>query len=566
MNNKPLQNTSYETALFYVLLVLHLIPLFTGLYFPTSDGVAHLYNADLMKDMLLGRAIVPLEFLEWNLHPDPNRFSHYVLVALMLFLPDFVAEKVLLASYLIFFPLGLRYLLKSLNHNAAFLAVFGFPMAYSLSFWFGFYNFCFSLVFFFYFVGYWLRIRYQYNVLRLTVLILLTVCLYFTHPVSYLFSIAFLGLWIISESYQNNQAFLSPYRANIKSWTIQHINWSFLFRQAGIMVLVYGLTGALLLIYIFRIGASTYYYPVSWWGQASKLIRLAPLEFLGVDEALVLGLFSSALFTLLIVSILNYQRVNIFRYSTVLSLLVGLGLYYLFGPDGAAGGSALYPRIGLLFYIFIVLFAGLVNWKPKAQRIIFYPVAVLSLVLLGIRTNEYRQIQRVLDEIMTAQPYIPDNAITLPYCFYPVDLSLAHNFPAAYHPLKHYSNYLLLGKTAVSLDNYEARTSYFPLNWQTQKIADPVQLNHLNDVVSVGDKIPLVRFHDDIIGQRVQYVLLAGVHTVADKTPHTALFNELESEFDLVYESKNKIIHVYRRQEGDVPVVMLAEPADTIWQ
>ena len=165
---------TYEQVTYFVLILLHLIPLFTGKFFPTSDGAAHLYNSDLMKEMLIGKAPILTEFLEWNLFPDPNRFSHIFLTFLLFFLPDNVAEKIVLATYLVFFALSFRFFIKSLNHRVIFLSVFSFPLMYNLSFWFGFYNFCFSLIFFFYFAGFWLRKRYRFTVKQIAILVFFT--------------------------------------------------------------------------------------------------------------------------------------------------------------------------------------------------------------------------------------------------------------------------------------------------------------------------------------------------------------------------------------------------------
>ncbi|MGI4875006.1 MAG: hypothetical protein ACRYFX_27945 [Janthinobacterium lividum] len=43
----------WEKTAFWLLLGLHLLPIWSYRYFPTSDGPTHLYNAWLWKTMLL---------------------------------------------------------------------------------------------------------------------------------------------------------------------------------------------------------------------------------------------------------------------------------------------------------------------------------------------------------------------------------------------------------------------------------------------------------------------------------------------------------------------------------
>ncbi|MDJ1467684.1 hypothetical protein QNI19_12555 [Cytophagaceae bacterium DM2B3-1] len=547
---------TYETIAFCVLLLIHLIPLFTGKFFPTSDGAAHLYNAELMKDMLLGTSPIHVEFLEWNIYPDPNRFSHVFLTTLLLVFPDYIAEKILLATYVILFAVSFRYLIRNINYKATFLSVFAFPLVYNLSFWYGFYNFCFSLIFFFLFVGYWLRTQYNYTLKRTIVLIFLTLCMYFSHPVSYVFSILFLGLWIVMDAFRRNKPVdytHTGYWKRVFLLQIPKPDWTFLFRQTGMSVLIYGVTGILLLVYVLRIGASAYYYPSSKLTQVFQLTQLMPLQFLAQDETLLLGILYHVLFCLLIVCVIRYHRMSILHYVVLFGLLAGLALYYIFGPDGAAGGSGMHPRIGLFFYIYVVIFAAFYAWKLSTQRIVYMLVALISIGLMIVRTKELLRLQSVFDEIMTAQEHIPAHAVTLPYCFYPIDSTLERNFPIDYYPLKHYSNYLLLGKKGISLDNYEARTGYFPLNWNLDKISDPVQLNHLNDVMYEKEHVRSIEFHEEMIGQPVDYVTLVGVHAT-DKSLHKDVMTELEEEFDLIYESDNRIVHVYKKKTLDKPI------------
>src|SRR6516165_6875016 len=113
--------------LFFALLALYVLPLWSFRYFPSQDGPAHLENALMLKEYDAPDSARYRDFYTINPHPDPNWFGHVLLVALMYFLPPLVAEKVLLTGYVVLLPLSLRFALRSLRPGAEWLAVLAFP-------------------------------------------------------------------------------------------------------------------------------------------------------------------------------------------------------------------------------------------------------------------------------------------------------------------------------------------------------------------------------------------------------------------------------------------------------
>jgi hypothetical protein len=179
------QRLSDGNNLFFALLiVLHLVPIYSFKYFPSCDGPAHLSNADILREYHRPDYPIFREYYVLNKNFEPNLLGHLVLVGLMYFLPMLVAEKVLLSGYVILLPISIRYALCAIRPDAGFLAVLAFPFIYNFLFHMGFYNFSYSLTMFFFVVGYWLKYREGFTPRKTVVLTILTLVLYSSHIVS----------------------------------------------------------------------------------------------------------------------------------------------------------------------------------------------------------------------------------------------------------------------------------------------------------------------------------------------------------------------------------------------
>lgn len=143
--------------LFYGLIVLLLIPLWAFHYFPSQDGPAHGYVAIVVRDY--DRLDRPefREFFEKNDRSVPNWIAPHLLPILAKIFPVEVGEKILLSAYLILLPLSARYALGAIRPRTAALAITVIPFVPVFYYYMGFLDFCLSMPFFFFAVGYWLK-------------------------------------------------------------------------------------------------------------------------------------------------------------------------------------------------------------------------------------------------------------------------------------------------------------------------------------------------------------------------------------------------------------------------
>ena len=92
-----------ESLLIGVLIGAYLLPIWVFTYFPTQDGVSHVYNSQILTEYT--NPEYPFrDYYEINWYPFPNWLSHFSLAALMFIFPSLIAEKIFLSLYVILFP------------------------------------------------------------------------------------------------------------------------------------------------------------------------------------------------------------------------------------------------------------------------------------------------------------------------------------------------------------------------------------------------------------------------------------------------------------------------------
>src|SRR5215218_886324 len=109
----PMTRSNVTTLLFWALVLLHLVPIWSVRYFPSQDGPAHLQNAQLLLHWMRDDPGPWREYYTINLKPVPNWAGHLALAGMMTVTSPAVAEKILLSGYVILLACAMRYLLRS---------------------------------------------------------------------------------------------------------------------------------------------------------------------------------------------------------------------------------------------------------------------------------------------------------------------------------------------------------------------------------------------------------------------------------------------------------------------
>ena len=179
------------------LIIVYLLPIWLFPYFPTQDGVSHVYNSQILTEYS-NPEYEFRDYYEINWYPFPNWLSHFSLAMLIFVFPPLIAEKIFLSLYVILFPTrNLLFPQRRTTRGRHAFVILSFTFVYNYLFLMGFYNFAVSVPLFFLALGYWWKHKDEMDRNRIILLNLLIIITYFAHLISYafiLFSIALLAL------------------------------------------------------------------------------------------------------------------------------------------------------------------------------------------------------------------------------------------------------------------------------------------------------------------------------------------------------------------------------------
>lgn len=140
--------TPAERALFALLALASLIPIWTFRFFPGQDTANHLYAVEVARSIANGTAPAALRStFELQLGVKSNVLFHAAMLGLCrLGLSIALAHRLILSAYALAFPLAALFCLRRANPRARPLALLFVPLVWN---WFvlqGLYNYAFSLV------------------------------------------------------------------------------------------------------------------------------------------------------------------------------------------------------------------------------------------------------------------------------------------------------------------------------------------------------------------------------------------------------------------------------------
>jgi len=449
-------NEKTVKRLFYTLLFLHLIPLFFGKYFLTQDGPSHLYNAFILKDMILSHHSLYTQYFEINKVPNPNWLITVFYALTMMVLPAFLAEKIFLVLYVLLLPLSFRFLIRQINLNNSFIALLIFPLVYNITLYLGFFNFCFSIIFYFYAVGYWLKYQGILSLKRQIGFILLVTITYFSHPVSFVILCMTVGIFILSAFYQEMKNKQGPAK-------------HFLKRISGLLIAL--LPSMLFFLAFFKESGSE----ISFTKRYVKIYIVDQLQnyglnYLGKDDLWLCTVFAAILAFFFIYNIvIRIKNRRLYRFDILYLFFVLFSIMTFFSPEEIAGGSVILIRLILYSNIIAIICISAYSYPEKLKKISAYVFFGFALFWLVFRGYHFEKIQEQFTTFRSIEKYIPEGKTLLPFIVQksnpdgsPVDTT----WDIDINVYQHAANYISLGKKLVCLEDYEAEQSYFPLRWK----------------------------------------------------------------------------------------------------
>jgi len=445
--------------LFYSLLFLHLIPLFFGKYFLTQDGPSHLYNAFVFRDLILNHHSFYSAWFDINKVPNPNWLVTAFYALAMMVLPAFLAEKIFLVLYVLLLPLSFRFLIRQINPNSSFIALLIFPLIYNITLYLGFFNFCFSIIFYFYAVGYWLKYQGFFNLKKQIAFLLLVTLTYFSHPVSFVILCMTIGTLILSMLYQEIKRNQQPGRHLLK-------------RITGFFIAL--LPSFFFFLTFFRESGSE----ISFTQRSVKGYIIDQLQNYGLNYPGNADLRICTAFAAILILFFSYNLVirirnkRFYRFDILYLFFVLFSIMTYFSPEEIAGGSVILIRLILFSNIISIVCISAYSYPEKLKKVslcVFFGFAVFWLVF---KVFHFEKIQERLTTFMSIENRIQEGKTILPFIVHqgnpdgsPLDTIRDIDIIVFLHA----ANYLSLDHHLVCLSDYEASQSYFPLKWKAGK-------------------------------------------------------------------------------------------------
>ena len=422
-----------------VLIVVYLLPIWLFPYFPTQDGVSHVYNAQILTEYN-NPEYQFRDYYEINWYPFPNWLSHFSLAMLMFVFPPLIAEKIFLSVYVILFPLAVSYFLNAVQRGRHTLVIPSFTFIYNYLFLMGFYNFAVSVPLFLLALGYWWKHKAQMNRTRIVLLNLIIVITYFAHLISYafiLFSIALLKLLHFRQDFKRilmTGCYLLPAAALLivylpTSDLLAGEPPEFGFERVG--ELFTNLIGMHVLV--------AYAEPPSWLSAAI-----------------------AAFLVMLVVTTLRQNRRDTtaehaeqkaFLYLTG----VLLGLYFIL-PNAIGPGGWVNDRLAILATL--VIFAWFRGFdKAQWERVFTVFVTFLALINIVYVGVVFKNLNAEIREFNAFVQRVEKNKVILPLHFDPSGSSERVGI------FVNAANYYCLDNGCINLGNYEVQFDYFPVRF-----------------------------------------------------------------------------------------------------
>ena len=461
------------------LIVIYLLPIWLFPYFPTQDGVSHVYNSQILTEYSNPKYEFT-DYYEINWYPFPNWLSHFSLAILMFVFPPLIAEKIFLSLYVILFPFAIYYFLNAIQRGRYALVILNFTFIYNYLFLMGFYNFAVSVPLFLLALGYWWKHKEQMKGKRIVLLNLLIVVTYFAHLISYafiLFSIALLALFHFKRDFKRiliTGCYLLP---------------------AALLLLAYLPTSDLLA------GEP----PEFGFGRIGELFsNLIGMHVLisFTDPPSWLSVTVSAFLLFLVVVTIWKNRGETTAEHTGQKAFLGLagvlfGLYFIL-PNSIGPGGWVNDRLAILATL--VLCAWFRGFDaPQWKRIFTAVVTLLALINIVYIGVLFKNLNAEIREFNAFVQRVEKNKIILPLHFDPRGSSKRVGI------FVNAANYYCLDNGCINLGNYEIQFDYFPIRFNAN-FETPLEEKEWVQIVHwQPERIDLCDYADN-----VDYLLLWG--------------------------------------------------------
>jgi hypothetical protein len=511
----------YEWLFFCFIAILNLIPAVRQPFFPSVDGPTHLYNANLILQLVSGHSDFLSGYYAFTDWIVPNWGGHFVLASLLSVCSPSTASRIFIGLCLFLLPLSFRFLVRKINPDARFASYLIFPLCYSFMLCMGFYNFIFGLIILFATLG--VLIRYRSSPFRWSSFILLffmVLCCYLSH----LFIFLCLGMIVFClYSLDLLQAAIS--KKSIKECIRLVVPILFAFVIPCLLTLIYySKTGSRdEKIYLLKndllqdilMGRSMIWYFVSEENLYTTLITLISLFLFSIavyryGRSMQKDLSGSKGRLSAFMMRLSFRDVFLVMFVLMVFLYFKL-------PDSDSSAGFVSVRLNLMIFLFLILWISAFHFPGWITLSSFAVLFFAQYKLLKLHATSFKELNTLIAEILTIEEDLKENSVILPLNY--SDNWLEH----------HCSNYLGIRKRVVIPENHETNTPYFPLKWNCDE-----RIRDLANNLSFDE---ILRKTPPEIMDRLDYVFVLNKHAFPDSMKTLVL-----KTFQLKKETQNCLL------------------------
>jgi hypothetical protein len=443
-----------EPYIFLMLCIIGILPVLYTKYYVTLDGPAHLYNANLIKELILGKSSEISNLFTLNRFPLPNWSGHLFMALFNLIFPSFVSEKIVFLIYFILTPIFFRKFVLHFYPENRIITYFILLFLHNQILYFGFLNMSLGIMFLFATCLFFVKHCSQIKIKNILILTLLLLSVYFSHIFIFLIAIIVLAITLLLKMrlVQSDNYFKIT---NLKE----------LFRS-GIILIISIIPGLILTICYMVSVDSIEKQPrpelaelIKWIFDIRPLLTLCYCEKWTNLSHILTVLFALLILCNIYIYIKNTFKVEndqiTFKIPFRLSSILWFSSWFLFLflflilPNSIL----ITERLILLVYLFFIVWLACLKYPKFITYVSLITVLYLQIRFVDMHLQPMHQISRDVEKMMTVTKNIKQNCLVLTFNY-------SDNWLHS-----HITGYLGSNNAIPVLENYEAQLKWFPVQW-----------------------------------------------------------------------------------------------------
>lgn len=485
------RETSILAVLFWAPLTL--AALWIAIWPPHSvDGPAHLLGARAIADHA-----DPLyaAYYEIDWFPTPNLAGTRLLALLVSLGGLRFAGTVMMLLAALGTPLALRYALRAVRSESAWLAIAGLPLAFGYLYFYGFWNYCLAIALALVCVGLTLRVAPSWPARSTAALAALLTLTWLTHLVPFVAAALFLAAVVVTGP-RTGRAVFAP----------------------AVTVLPGVLLSLAYLLHTDSGDGPTWTSPL---GRALGLVSLHTTitTYSRWEDAIGVGI-AAVLVALALVArrVVPASGAGAAGAAAGLATVAVAALVLLTPTNFGIDFGLIDERLAVFPVLFGLLWLAARPPEPRVALAAATALVVATGALAAVRVPDLQDYDDLAEEYLSAAQFLDEGSVLVALRFANLGPDAGRN--SAWDPTRHLSSELAAERHAIDVGHYEAVLDYFPARFRepdARRAMDP-------DLTGLGSIPPTVDLGAlrHALGSEVfpSYVLLVGAQRATGAAAH----------------------------------------------